>query len=170
MNQSLVEMRKQRNSSILNLKNQDVKKRYASGKVRIDVRGTEDEMTSNTILAVPSSLLVKEGVSLAKDITIAKYTKAGPDAELVDKTVVGIQSNMVDFDEALESVAKTGVKMGARQANSNMDKQTSGMPQMPSTATTDAAPEFGRVIKRATSANTVVNKDLVAIAKTLLGR
>lgn len=153
--------REQRNINVLKLKNQDIKTKYASGKVRVDIPGTEQEMTSNTILAVPSRLITREGVIPAKSITIKNYTQAGASGKLVSTQTVGLQNNMVDLDEALDfTISTEGGKMGASN-----NKAVARRPALTSNS------EFGVAVNKPVAKTAAVpTTDLVALARTLLGR
>lgn len=158
--------REQRNINVLKLKSQDVKTRYASGKVRVDIRGTEDEMTSNTILAVPSRLISREGVTPAKSIKINNYTQAGAAGKLVSTQHVNLQRNMVDLDEAMNfTISTEGGKISANNINKSIKNQHKPTVEPNQVNETD----FGVTVDKPVKARAKrVDSDLVALAKALL--
>lgn len=154
--------REQRNINVLKLKSQDIKTRYASGKVRVDVPGTEQEMTSNTILAVPTRLIAREGVTPAKSIKINNYTQAGESGKLIRSTTVGLQRNMVDLDEAMDFTLSTdGDKL----------KPTNNKTKKKQNPVETADSDFGRAVTKPARAKATDEKiDLVKVARALLGK
>lgn len=167
------DLRQQRNINVLQLKNQNIKTRYASGKVRIDVPGTESEMTSNTILAIPAALLAKEGVTPAKSIKIDNYTQAGVKGKKVSSTVVALQNNMVDLDEALDYTLKTdGGKLAPIKSKRKSSKVVAEdfdiVPEKPQ----QNDEEFGVAVKRPSGKKKLgpPSPELIALAKSLLAK
>lgn len=165
------DLRQQRNISVLQLKNQNIKTRYASGKVRIDVPGTEAEMTSNTILAIPAALLSKEGVTPAKSIRIDKYTQAGSKGKRVGSTLVGLQNNMVDLDAALDYTLKTdGGKLAPIKSKRKSSKVVVEDYDIVPEKLQQNNDEFGVAVKRPDKKKKLspLTPELVDFAKSLL--
>jgi hypothetical protein len=118
-------------------------------------------MTSNTILAVPTRLIAREGVTPAKSIRINNYTQAGANGKLVSSTTVGLQRNMVDLDEAMDFTINTDG--GKLNPVANKKRERDNQPQ-------PADNDFGYAVSRpSASKRQATPTDLVELAKRLLG-
>lgn len=124
MSKTSYENRRKRNLAMLELKKQDIERRYPDGKIEIDVEGTIKGMSPITVLAIPSELRSDKGnKSPSRNIKISTYDKSGEGAKLLGQRTVHVQGSVMDIDQLIDE------KLGLSLSNEDVNADAPGTPR-----------------------------------------
>ena len=165
--------RKDRNLNILELKRQEIEKRFEGGQITIDVPGTIREMSANTILALPQSLR-ETGKLPTKKIKVRTYDKAGEDRKLLKERDIRLQHNEVDLDEALsQRLRRVQLSESSSPDEVNLPEfEDTPVAEKPAPTLKEETHEIGRVVRKPKAKTQVSQSDteeVLEYLRTLMG-
>lgn len=189
MSKTSYQNRQKRNMAILDLKCQDIERRFPDGKIEIDREGTIKGLSPITILAIPSELR-SNGKSPSRDIKIRTYDKAGEGAKLIREDVVRTQGRVKDIDELLnerlgvelaksedDEPAYPGAPRGVNLPHVDEEEENIANPEAdnePERPKAIEGDDLGKVVRRPVKKQTKLPadnlKEAAEIARQLLGK